>query len=81
MVLDKSLYLKWLRAAYIYYITPGEIYPTMTDTMWDQISKEFYQNRDKLSKEEFPVIHRDEFTGGSIFWLKRHEYPEEVKHV
>jgi hypothetical protein len=29
-------------------------------------------------KEDFPVIHREEFTGASLFWLRKDEYPSEV---
>ena len=71
-------YIQWLRAAYRYYITPGED-TGMPDGVWDRCSREFYENRDLYPVEQYPVLHRPEFTGGSLFWLKRNEYPEEVK--
>ena len=78
IVLDQATYIKWLRAAYIYYIKPGDD-PGMTDTEWDSISRALYRARGEIQEELFPVVYRNEFTGGSIFWLKRGEYPEEAR--
>jgi len=71
-------YLRWLRAAYRYYVTPGED-TGMSDYEWDQLSRKFYADKDNYPASDYPVLHHSEFTGGSLFWLKRGEYPEEVK--
>ncbi len=71
-------YLRWLRAAYLYYISAGED-SGMTDAEWDYWSRKFYDERDQLPAEQFPVIHMEDFTGGSLFWLSREKYPDEAK--
>jgi len=70
-------YLKWLKAAYIYYHGDGED-TGMSDAEWDYWSREFYKNRDSLPIEAYPVIHREEFEGASLFWLKKSDYPNEL---
>ncbi len=76
-LLTKSNYLRWLKAAYLYYITPGED-TGMGDSTWDYYAREFYKARDTLPKEEFPVLHHERWDGGSLFFLKKSEYPEEI---
>lgn len=71
------LYHKWLRAAYLYYITPGED-TGMHDLTWDAISRELYAARHLLPKETFPVLHHEYFSGGSLFWLGPEGYPSSV---
>lgn len=68
-------YINWLVQAYKYYFLDDADWP---DSEWDYWSRQFYANRCELLKESFPIIHRDEFTGASLFWLKREEYPQEV---
>ena len=72
-----AAYQEWLRAAYLYYITPGEE-TGMCDAQWDARSKEFYAARDQHPAADYPVLHHPNFQGGSLFWLKREEYPREV---
>ena len=72
-------YIRWLRAAYLYYIDPNGFDTGMTDGEWDLIAKRLYASRNFLSKEDYPVLHDDRFTGGSIFWLKKEDYPPEAK--
>lgn len=71
-------YIRWLRAAYLYYISAGED-SGMTDAEWDMWSRHFHAKRADLPADQYPVLHREEFTGGSLFWLKASEYPEEAK--
>jgi len=71
-------YIRWLRAAYLYYISAGED-SGMSDAEWDHWSRTLFASRGELPAETFPVLHRKEFTGGSVFWLKASEYPEEAK--
>lgn len=79
--MSKSLkmdqYNRWLRAAYIYYIKAGED-TGMSDAEWDSLSRKFYSERHQMTEPEFAIIHRKEFTGGSLFWLSRDEYPKEI---
>ena len=74
---EYKAYLTWLKAAYLYYINYGED-SGMSDAEWDHLSREFYANREQFSPEEYPVLHRSEFIGGSLFWLKKNEYPKEI---
>jgi hypothetical protein len=73
----QSLYIKWLKAAYIYYWGFGED-TGYEDYRWDTLSRYFYNNRSHLPKEDFPVIHDERFTGASLYWLSKSEYPEEA---
>lgn len=67
-------YQRWLRAAYLYYIEPGED-TGMSDAEWDYLSRKFYAERDQMNDPEHAILHREEFQGGSLFWVKRDEYP------
>ena len=71
-------YLRWLRAAYHYYWGDGTTI-LMPDREWDLMARSFFENRAKYPPDQYPVLHRKEFTGGSIFWLRPHDYPEDVK--
>ena len=77
--LTKTQYLRWMRAAYLYYISTTGEDSGMTDGEWDLIARRLYAMRDILPKEEYPVLHDERFTGGSIFWLKKEDYPQEVR--
>jgi hypothetical protein len=77
MMEPHALYIRWLRAAYLYYITPGED-TGVQDYTWDHWSRELFGMRAFLPVAEYPVVHREEFIGGSLFWLKRDEYPAEA---
>lgn len=70
-----TTYINWLTQAHKYYFLDDA---DMLDIEWDYWSRMFFANRGELLKEVFPIIHRDEFTGASLFWLKREEYPKEV---
>jgi hypothetical protein len=59
-------YLKWLEAAYVYYLHP-EHDPIMSDYQWDMWGRQF---------EQEGVIK--EF--GSLFQMKEAEYPQEIKN-
>lgn len=74
-MLTYTTYINWLKQAYLYYFLDDN---TMSDSEWDYWSRMFYANRGELLRETFPVVHREEFTGGSLFWLKKDEYPKEV---
>lgn len=74
-MLTYALYINWLTQAYKYYFLDDA---DMFDIEWDCWSRMFFANRSELLKEDFPIIHREEFTGASLFWLKRDEYPSEV---
>ncbi|MCK0507970.1 hypothetical protein [Aromatoleum anaerobium] len=67
-------YHRWLRAAYLYYIEPGED-TGMSDAEWDSLSRKYLRERDQMTEPEHAPLHRDEFDGGSLFWLRRGEYP------
>lgn len=70
-----TTYINWLTQAYKYYFLDDA---EMSDSEWDYWSRQFYANRGELLKESFPIIHREEFTGASLFWLRKEEYPSEV---
>jgi len=75
-VLNK--YQRWLKAAFIYYWGLGED-AGMSDYEWDMLSRKFYAERDKMTLPEHAPLHREEFTGGSLFWLPKDEYPAFVR--
>ena len=62
----------------MYYLSAGEE-SGMSDAEWDHLSRTFYADRAKYPASEFPVLHDERFTGGSIYWLSRHEYPAECR--
>lgn len=72
----KETYLRWLKAAYGYYL--GDSYD-MTDSEWDAIARELYAKRAELPAAEFPVLHDERWTGGSVFWLGHADYPQEAR--
>lgn len=74
-MLTYTLYIEWLVQAYKYYMLDDA---DMPDSEWDYWSRQFYANRGELLQEMFPIVHREEFTGASLFWLRKDEYPEEV---
>lgn len=84
VIIDKdnlqSIYIRWLKAAYIYYWGYGES-TEFEDWEFDTISRYFYTNKDTLehAKEDYPVIFDERFTGASLYWLSKNEYPEEAK--
>ncbi len=69
-----SLYLQWLSSAKEYYWGYGEV-GTMTDYQWDELSRRLFKERGSLPIEDYPVIHDSRFTGASIYWLPKAEYP------
>lgn len=79
MTPERAAYIRWLRAAYLYYVDPNGRYTGMHDLEWDHWSRVFLATRDQYPKDEYPVLHDPRFTGGSIFWLKADEYPQEAK--
>jgi hypothetical protein len=67
-------YNEWLRAAYRYYHQPDQ--PALvTDPVWELQSRNWYERRNQLPVEDFPILHDPRFTGGSLYWLKPEEYP------
>lgn len=58
-------YLRWLEAAYVYYLHP-EHDPLMSDYQWDMWGRKF---------EAEGIIK--EF--GSLFQMKEKDYPEEIR--
>ena len=72
-----DLYIRWLTAAYRYYIGHGDT--DMCDAEWDKHSRDFFKNKDKYPVEKYPVLHNPNFTGGSLFWLRPDQYPDEAK--
>lgn len=58
-------YLRWLEAAYLYYLHP-EHGIIMTDSTWDSIGRKLEQDG---IIEEF----------GSLFQMKEKDYPEEIR--
>jgi hypothetical protein len=65
-------YKNWLRNAYEYYW--GEGYTTMTDHEWDALARQFAER-----SEEFDELRGRDYDGGSLFWMKRGDYPEWAK--
>jgi len=70
-----TTYINWLTQAYKYYFLDDA---EMSDSEWDYWSRMFKANRLELDEKQFAVIHREEFTGASLFWLRKEEYPSEV---
>ena len=71
-------YINWLVQAYKYYFLDDADWP---DSEWDYWSRMFKANRLELDERQFPIIHREEFTGASLFWLRKDEYPAEVVDI
>ena len=59
-------HLRWLEAAYVYYLHP-EHDPIMNDYTWDMTGR-------KLLREG----QIEEFMG-SLFFMKENDYPEEIR--
>jgi NAD-dependent DNA ligase len=60
-----SLYRTFMTASYDYYHGAGS---DMPDAVWDQLSHKYA-----------PIIsayHDIEYTGGSLFWLSKDQYPD-----
>lgn len=77
-MIDYEEFKRWLKAAYLYYITPGED-PGMSDYQWDMLSKFYFANREILNPFDYGVVHHPDFEGGSLFFLRREEYPDWCK--
>lgn len=77
MTKKRALYIRWLQCAYDYYIGHGST--DMADAEWDHHARKFYANRAQYQPDQYPVLHNPSFTGGSLYWLKASDYPEEVK--
>ena len=75
---QRAAYLKWLRAAYLYYIVPGGE-SEMHDLEWDALGRKLFLIRDHLDPQMYPVLFSPKYEGGSLFWLRAQDYPEEVK--
>lgn len=55
---------QWLQASYDYYYKSGS---DVADIFWDQYAKTFSKEVEELSGKEY--------TGGSLFWLSKDDYP------
>ena len=77
-MLTYTLYINWLTQAYKYYLLDDADW---SDGEWEYWARQFYANRGELLKEDFPIIHQEEFTGASLFWLRKDEYPKEVLDI
>lgn len=75
---SKATYKAWLRAAFLYYLQPGEN-TGMSDAYWDSLGRALYENREQLGKENFPILFSEGWNGGSLFFLNFDDYPEDVK--
>lgn len=72
-------YDRWLRAAYLYYIDTEGADTGMHDIEWDAIGRELYAVRSKLPADQFPVLHDERYSGGSLFWLRKDQYPAHIR--
>lgn len=73
-------YIEWLKAAYRYYHQPDK--PALVaDHVWDQQSRSWYGQRNQLPIDDFSILHDPRFTGGSLYWLKPEEYPQQVRNI
>ena len=68
MIFDKQ-YRRWLSNAFEYYL--GDGFVDMSDAEWDVLAHEFAKN-----SEEYDELRGRNYEGGSLFWLKREEYPD-----
>ena len=75
---QRSEYIRWLRAAYLYYVDNTGSDTGMHDLAWDAMSRDFFAHRAEYPEAEYPVLHNPNFTGGSLFWLRKEDYPPEV---
>lgn len=66
------LYYRWLHSAYQYYWESGD--GLMNDFEWDHHAKTFAKH-----SELFDELRGQEYTGGSLFWLKKDLYPDWAK--
>lgn len=61
-------YKEWLQAAYDYYWGHGSDVP---DGVWD-----FYARQWAAEADKYDELRGKGYEGGSLFWLKKHEYPD-----
>ncbi len=62
---------KWLEAARIYYLLPGDD-TGVSDHEWDRNASILYSNRDKFP--DCKILNDETYTGGSLYWVKRQMY-------
>lgn len=64
---------RWLQAARLYYLEPGED-TGMDDYTWDHLGRVLFANRERLPS--CPVLNEPSYQGGSLFWVKRDLYAQ-----
>jgi len=67
---------RWLEAAYIYYLSPGDD-TGMSDGTWDMLGAVLYINKDRFPT--CPILNAPDYTGGSLYWVKRDVFIEALK--
>jgi hypothetical protein len=73
---DCILRNKWLLSARTYYLFPGDD-TGMSDHEWDQIAKQLFSKREIFA--DCKILNDPTYKVGSLFWLKRASYEEELK--
>lgn len=73
---DRKLRQRWLVSARIYYLYPGDD-TGMSDHQWDIVAKKLYEKRALFP--ECSILNDPSYKGGSLFWVKRQSYEEELK--
>ena len=70
--MTKETYLRWLKAAYIYYYGYGED-TGMSDHEWDHLARQ-------INPEDWDELKGTGYVPGqSLYWLPKDKYPDEVK--
>lgn len=67
----EELRRRWIEAARIYYLSPGDD-SGMTDSQWDAAARVLYRNRHLFP--HCPILSDPEYAGGSLFWVRRGVY-------
>lgn len=73
---DRKLRQLWLVSARIYYLYPGDD-TGMSDHQWDAAARKLFEK--KALFPECSILNDPSYQGGSLYWVKRATYEEELK--
>lgn len=74
---NQTLYKRWLTNAYRYY-WGHDLESDMSDHEWDHYAKRFAQGANEHPLDYAEIANKN-YTGGSLFWLSKAQYPTWAK--
>lgn len=72
---DCLLRNKWLISARTYYLCPGDD-TGMSDHEWDHVARQLFSKREMFA--DCKILNDPTYQGGSLYWVKRAMYEEEL---